>query len=126
MGCPWLRDELDLCSLEVIVTKKNLPVLLLAIALIGSNAYWTYRFIDLGITHSYTQQEHEEANEALSEALALIKAEGSPDVSRERLIAAAKSISGGEPFEKDGCVYVGRLGLRFSPDGRLVDAAISC
>jgi len=108
------------------MTKKNLLVLLLAIALVGSNAYWTYRFIDLGVTNSYTQQEYAEANEALSEALALIKAEGSPDVSRERLIAAAKGISGGEPFEKNGCVYVGRLGLRFSPDGRLVDASDNC
>jgi hypothetical protein len=106
--------------------KEKSVGLALAIALVGSNAYWTYRFIDLGVTQSYTQQEYEEANEALSEALALMKAEVSPDVSRERLIAAAKGIHGGEPFEKNDCLYVGRLGLRFSPDGHLVDASPNC
>jgi hypothetical protein len=44
-----------------------------------------------------------------------------PGATREPVLEAA----GSEPFEKDGFVWVGHLGLRFDDDGRPLEAVPS-
>lgn len=96
----------------------------LSIALVATNAWWAYRSVDFGISYTYQQVSLEKASQALSQSLAIIGAlAANPDAPRERLVeVAAGAWSSGEPFEKDGYVWVGRLGLEFGPDGAFVGA----
>jgi hypothetical protein len=94
----------------------------LAFALLASNAYWTYRFIDQGVTLAYQDREYDEAQQALLQARAIIKVQATRNAGRAEIIQAAqKAWSAGEPFEKDGYLWVGRVGLKFDDAGRLVD-----
>ena len=46
-----------------------------------------------------------------------------PGVSRSEVIAAAKqSSTDKDSFEKDGFIWVGKIGLRFNDNGQLVKA----
>lgn len=103
--------------------RSTVTISLLAAALVVSNAWWAYRILDAGITYTYQRASLEESRQALSQALAIIKASGASNPSRTRIIAAAQeALPAEEPFEKDGYWWVGRLGLRFNDAGRLVEA----
>lgn len=95
---------------------------LLVATLVVSNAGWAYRVLDNAVTCSYRQASLEESQQALSQALAIIRATGSGNPSKASVIAAAQAAwPAVEPFEKDGYLWVGRLGLRFNPAGELVE-----
>ena len=103
--------------------RSTIAIAVLATALVASNAGLAYRLLDAGVTHTYQSASLEENQQALSQALAVIKAAGAPDYSRQSIVAAAQAAwPGVEPFEKDGYLWVGRLGLRFNAEGRLVEA----
>ena len=102
--------------------KSTLAISLLAVALVASNAWWAYKVLDAGVTLTYQKASLEEAQQALSQALAIIKVSGSSNVTRAQIVEAAqKAWPSGEPFEKDGYLWVGRLGLRFDKSGHLID-----
>lgn len=95
----------------------------LATALVVSNAWWAYRLLDAGVTHTYQSASLEESQQALAQSLAVIKVMAVSNHSQQAVIDAAKAAwPGVEPFEKDGYLWVGRLGLRFNAAGRLVEA----
>jgi hypothetical protein len=102
-------------------------IVLLTTALIASNAWWAYRVLDAAVSYSYRQDSLRLNQEALSQALEVIKVASRSDATREEVIAAAARTAAapGEPFEKEGYVWVGSLGLRFADDGRLVEAVPS-
>ena len=103
--------------------KSSVAISLLAVALVLSNGWWAYRALDAGVTHTYPGASLEEAQQALAQALAVIKANAGPNPTREQVISAAQAAwPAVEPFEKDGYLWVGRLGLRFNETGRLVEA----
>jgi len=97
-----------------------MTIVFLAAALLGTNAWWLYRTIDFGISHTYAMDECEEHVQALAQAKAILPIVARPDSTREQILAAARLAGWPEPFEKDGVVRVGRLGLKFSADGRLI------
>jgi hypothetical protein len=103
--------------------QSTVAISLLAVALVISNGWWAYRTLDAGITSTYQSTSLEESQQALAQALAVIKANAGSNPSRAEIIAAAKAAwPEVEPFEKDGYLWVGRLGLRFNEAGRLVEA----
>ena len=103
--------------------KNTVAISLLVVTLVVSNAWWAYITVDTGITHTYQAVSFEETQQALSQALAIIKVSSSPTVTRAQIIEASeKAWSAGEPFEKDGYLWVGRLGLRFDKKGNLIEA----
>lgn len=103
--------------------KCILPITLLVLVLIASNAWWAYRVLDAGVSYTYQGASLEESQQALSQALAVIKASSNPGATRTQVIEAAqKAWSSGEPFEKEGYLWVGRLGLRFDRQGHLIEA----
>jgi hypothetical protein len=64
--------------------------------------------------------------ELLNQTLALLPVAAKPGVSRDEMIAAARSKGeSAAPFEKDDYVWVGQLGLRFNEQGRFVKATTS-
>jgi hypothetical protein len=103
--------------------RANLAFSLLAAALLISNAWWAYRSVDTAVTQSYRDAQLEESRQALFQALAIINAAGAGDATKDRIVDAALTAwPAVEPFEKDGYLWVGRLGLRFNEEGRLVQA----
>lgn len=103
--------------------RTTIAISLLAVALVVTNASWAYRLLDAGVSYTYQGVSLEENQQALSQALAIIKVLGSNEASREQVIQAAqKAWPSTEPFEKDGYLWVGRLGLRFNEAGHLVEA----
>lgn len=98
-------------------------ITLLAAALVITNAWWAYRLVDAGVSYTYQSVSLEENQQALSQALAVINVLGTSEVSRNQVVQAAQAAwPTQEPFEKDGYLWVGRLGLRFNEAGRLVEA----
>lgn len=107
------------------MTRATTAIALLVIALVASNAWWAYRLLDAGVSHTYQGASLEESQQALSQALAVIKVLGAGKDSREQVVQAAQAAwPSTEPFEKDGYLWVGRLGLRFDQAGHLLEAVI--
>jgi hypothetical protein len=103
--------------------RTTIAISLLAITLVVTNAWWAYRLLDAGVSYTYQGASLEENQQALSQALAIIKVLGTNNASREQIVQAAQAAwPSTEPFEKDGYLWVGRLGLRFSQAGHLVEA----
>ncbi|PWV60202.1 hypothetical protein [Plasticicumulans acidivorans] len=96
---------------------------ILAAALLVSNVWWAYRLLDAGVSYTYQGASLEESQQALAQALAVIDALGAERRSREQVVQAVQAAwPSVEPFEKDGVLWVGRLGLRFDAAGRLIEA----
>ncbi|MGZ5801623.1 MAG: hypothetical protein ACXWJZ_13430 [Burkholderiaceae bacterium] len=103
--------------------RTTVAISLLTIALVVTNAWWAYRLLDAGVSYTYQGVSLEENQQALSQALAIIKVLGTDKASREQVIQAAQNAwSSTKPFEKDGYMWVGRLGLRFNEADHLVEA----
>ncbi len=105
--------------------KSTVVISALVITLVASNAWWAYQLLDAGVSYTYQGASLEESQQALAQTLAIIEVMNSGDASRDRVVAAAnKAWSAGEPFEKDGYFWVGRLGLRFNGNGELVEVTL--
>lgn len=103
--------------------QSTVAISLLAVVLVLSNGWWAARTLDAGISRTYQRASMEETQQALAQALAVIKANAGASPSRAQVILAAQAAwPSVEPFEKDGYLWVGRLGLRFNEAGRLVEA----
>jgi hypothetical protein len=100
--------------------KSSTKVILgLSLALLGTNVFWAYRLFDAGISYTYQQASLEDAQQALAQSVAVVRTL-TPAGNRSQIISAAQSAwASGEPFEKDGFLWVGRIGLRFDDAGRL-------
>jgi hypothetical protein len=103
--------------------RTTIAISLLAVALVVTNAWWAYRLLDAGVSYTYQGASLEENQQALSQALGIIKVLATNNASREQIVLAAQAAwPSTEPFEKDGYLWVGRLGLRFNQAGHLVEA----
>ena len=102
----------------------KLAIALLVVALVGSNAWWAYRALDAGVTQTYLGVSLDDNKQALAQTLKLLPVVARAGVSRAHIVAGA-SLPGDhdEPFEKDGFVWVGKIGLKFNEQGQLVEAA---
>ena len=84
----------------------------LAIALIVSNGFWGYKFIDDAITRTYSAASYETTSSMLDQAIVLanLKLIGqSVDQAKARI---GRDIRGFEPFQKEGCLYVEGICLK--------------
>lgn len=105
------------------MNKCKLAVAILAAALIGTNAWWVYHTLDAGVLYTYQGVALEDNQEALQQALAVITASSIPGATKETIIAAAQgSLPASDIFEKEGYIWVGRIGLRFNETGQLLEA----
>jgi len=98
----------------------------LALALVVSNSWWLYGAIDRGVTATYREVTLQEHHEALAQALAILPVVAAPGATQQEVLAAAQAaVDGPDSFEKDGFVWVGRLGLKFDSSGRLAEVETS-
>ena len=92
----------------------------LATLLAATNAWWVYRVLDTGISLTYLKASHETTATQLAAAEAVINAVVKEGYTKESVIRAAQAATQDSvPFEKDGAVWVGQLGLQFNTEGRL-------
>lgn len=105
------------------MTKHRLAIVALLIVLFATNVWWAYRMIDSGITHTYLKASFETTNELLSQSLAILPVVARHGAKRSDIIKAARVPNDStEPFEKDGYVWVGQLGLQFNAQGEFIKA----
>jgi hypothetical protein len=105
------------------VKKATIAIAALSAILVGSNAWWAYQVLDAAVAHDYQGASLEENQQALGQSLAILKVAAAKGAARRQVISAAHAAwPEVEPFEKDGYVWVGRLGLRFNEAGQLVEA----
>lgn len=96
--------------------------LILGLLLLFSNGWWLYQFIDKGITQSYADQqiyELEETRKQLMKSLPSI-VENMP---KDKLIEIVAQYSDMDKFEKDGCVWIGWIGLKFDEREKLISVS---
>ena len=104
--------------------RTTILIVLLTVALIASNAWWAYAALDDGVSDGYREVVLHDNQIALAQSLAVFSELSNRSATRASIIGAAQRVSGDRsPFEKDGFVWVGSIGLRFDPEGRLVEVA---
>jgi hypothetical protein len=95
----------------------------LAVALVGTNAFWLYKTIDSAVSYSYLNDSYRAARSSAQQAFAVLPVAARPGSSQADVVAAAvRAGDVAEPFEKDGYTWVGDIGLKFGSDGPVVDA----
>jgi len=105
--------------------KTTAAICFLGIALVATNVWWPYQLLDSGVTLTYQEDSLRVNERALAQSLAVMKAlAASPAPRREEVIAAVSAAANDrvDPFEKEGFIWVGDLGLRFSESGHLLEA----
>ena len=103
--------------------KPTVIIVMLLLGLVGSNLWWAYRLLDAGVSYTYQSESLRMTRVALQQSLAIIKAAALPDATRKSVLAAAmNNTSASEPFEKEGYIWIGSIGLRFSENGQLREA----
>ncbi|MBN9395408.1 MAG: hypothetical protein J0H83_09195 [Candidatus Melainabacteria bacterium] len=95
----------------------------LAVLLFLSNGFWLYLFIDQAITRSYQSESQRRRDNALAQLLAILPVANRINATSADIIRVARQTASFDfpPFEKDGLVWVGNLGLKFNKAGRLVE-----
>ena len=107
------------------MTRERFTLIVLAIALLASNAIWLFRSFDAGITQTYSQAAQETTSEILAQTLAVLPVAAADGATRVDVIAAAQRQASQEaPYEKDGFVWIRQLGLKFDSQDRLVSAIV--
>ncbi len=106
------------------MTRSKGAIVLLAVTLVVSNLWWAYRLLDTGVTQTYIGVALDDNKQALAQTLALLPVVARPGVSRSEVLAAARPAEpSAAPFEKDGFVWVGSIGLKFNERGQLVEVS---
>ena len=102
--------------------KTRVAILVLALALVGSNAWWANRALDTGVIATYREASLREYREALAQTFAIIPVAARPGATPAQVLEAAKRAApGAEAFENDGFTCIGQIGLHFDENGRLVE-----
>ncbi|WP_018625245.1 hypothetical protein [Kangiella aquimarina] len=96
----------------------KITISILVLALIITNVFWFYQVIDAKVTLSYRDQ-HIEALEETREQLMSILPDVTKNTTKEEIIKAASKYTKQQVFEKDGCTWVGKLGLKFDENNKL-------
>ena len=104
------------------MTRRSVLVIVaLAVLLVASNAWWAYRLLDAGVSATYREVSLENHRTALGQILAIIPIALRPGATQPEILRAAQKDGNPEVFEKDGYVWVGRVGLKFDGAGHLVE-----
>jgi hypothetical protein len=103
------------------MSKRTVTIILLAVTLVATNVWWLYRTIDFGITHTYAMDSCDAAARELAQLKAMLPVIVRPHSTRDDIVAAARLDPKDEPFEKNGAVWIGQVGIRFTAEGRFIE-----
>ncbi len=97
-------------------------IAILAAILVLSNGFWIYQLVDVGVTISYRNKELADNIRARDHLLAVLPGLAAGK-SKPEIVRIVSEHSSSKSFEKDGCVWIGSIGLKFSQDGQLISAS---
>jgi len=86
--------------------------------LLASNAYWFYQFLKSDSGQSYRNQQVYELEQTQKQLMAFAPAVAK-NANKDEVIAAAAKHTNQDIYTKNGCTWVGWLGLRFDETGIL-------
>jgi hypothetical protein len=79
--------------------------------------------LDAGVTKTYARASQETTSELLTQTLAISPVVGKKGATRNEIVTAARVPNDRtEPYEKEGFVWVGQLGLKFNTRGQFKKA----
>ncbi|WP_347900692.1 hypothetical protein [Pseudomonas purpurea] len=95
---------------------KSFIIAALVALLVISNLFWLYVVVDTAVTRSYADQEMDVLKKANAQAVGMLKTvlEGK---TKSQVELAAMKFSELEPYEKEGCLWIGWYGFKFSETG---------
>ena len=99
------------------MTNPNIYIIL-GILLVLSNGWWLYQLLDQGVTQSYRDQQVYELEETRKQLMNMMPSIAE-DLTKEKVVDIASQYSNTDKFEKDGCIWVGWIGLKFNRTGKL-------
>jgi hypothetical protein len=105
-----------------LMKRTSVAIAVLGAALVASNAWWAYKSVDRGISATYLDASYTTNTTLMQQALAVLSLTVQHNFKKSDVIAAAQAHSNVPPFEKDGYVWVGDLGLQFDANGQLSKA----
>ena len=100
--------------------KIRIAIITLSTLLVGTNIFWLYTTIDTAVTRSYMDQEIYELNASNAQAVGILKT-SLAGKTKEEIRSMAVKFTDLEPFEKEGCLWVGWYGFKFSESGLFID-----
>jgi hypothetical protein len=101
---------------------SNIVLFLLSGLLLASNAWWCYRSLDHGVTLTQMQVVVEDLQQALDQSLSLFPLLASEQAGKDAIIKNFETIFGlNDGFEKEGLFWIGRIGLRFDGNEKLIE-----
>lgn len=97
----------------------KIAIIVLLILLVGTNAFWVYQALDSGVTASYRDDTINRFQKTQDQLMATIpKLAGSQE--KAEIVDTFEAFTDQETFEKEGCTWVGWVGLKFGDDDRLL------
>ncbi len=100
--------------------KPKTWIVVLALLLLGSNAFWLYHTIDFGVSYSYLSVEASEASKRAEQAVRLANLDLIGMQVSEAKTLIGNNVYDLEPFEKEGCLWAGNVCLRLDSDRNVV------
>ena len=102
---------------------KKIWIAVALLTLILSNGYWISKIFDIGITQTYLENSIEDNKTALEQTLRILPLVAKHGISKDSIISIAKQYAGDSlTFEKDGYLWVGKIGMKFDNQGQFVEA----
>ena len=99
--------------------KTHVAYSVVIVLLLGVCAYLLYACIDTGVTLMYRDQQVYQLEGTRKQLMAslpvLLQA-----IDKTTIVREMEKIAEDEAMEKDGCTWVGWVGLKFTPEGRLL------
>ena len=105
--------------------KSTLVSVSLATALVVSNGLWAYLLLSSAVSYTYLESSYGDARRTAVQALALLPVAARKEATKDSIVAVAGKGLDEQPFEKDGFVWIGGIGLKFDDAGQLVEAKAS-
>jgi len=102
--------------------RRIAPIIVLAVLLVGSNLYWFYRMMDIGISNTYREASFDTLRNSYDAAIGLANLNligMSADEAIETVFEAEVSEAA---FEKsDGCLYVSEVCLQLDESRTVIE-----
>ena len=99
---------------------SRITIIILCLLLVASNIFWLYSAIDSGVTRAYMGQQIYEADNSSDQAVGMLK-KLLTGKTKSEVQALAQEFSDIESFEKEGCLWIGWYGFKFSDTDTLID-----
>ncbi len=98
--------------------KTTISIIILLFLLLSTNILWFLNTIDISITHKYQDMVLYELKNSKKQAVNMLE-DTLQDRNKSEIKAIAEKYTDFDSFEKEGCVWIGWYGFKFSKSGKL-------